>query len=144
VLILPDSEGSGIKPGVIQIELGGRSVSGPRFELPIREGLKSAVDSLVWDTGCMSDGDLDPADIKRVLPKIDAAEMKRLLASTLPSSVTDQWNRLSTLLIANLNVEYFGASDEVIDDAEAATFPCEQARGFACCRPIARVRSDCQ
>ncbi|WP_143546057.1 MULTISPECIES: hypothetical protein [unclassified Rhodococcus (in: high G+C Gram-positive bacteria)] len=71
----------------------------------------------------MNDADLDPTEMKSLLPDFSAAEVKRLLGATRPSSVTRQWARLSRLLTANLGVEYFGASDEAIADAEAATCP---------------------
>lgn len=69
----------------------------------------------------MNSSDLDPAEIKRLLPDYTAAEVERLVTATRPSSVARQWARLSPLLTANLGVEYFGADDQTIADVEAAT-----------------------
>jgi len=69
----------------------------------------------------VNDVDLDPTEMKRLLPDFSSADVNRLLRATRPSSVTRQWARLSRLLTANLGVQYFGASDEAIAEAEAAT-----------------------
>ncbi|KAA0925106.1 MULTISPECIES: SMI1/KNR4 family protein [unclassified Rhodococcus (in: high G+C Gram-positive bacteria)] len=82
----------------------------------------------------MTKADLDPAEIENLWPGYGAAEVKRLIKATRPSSVTRQWGRLSSILTANLGVEYFGATDEAIEAAEASTcrWPTELRELYRC------------
>lgn len=82
----------------------------------------------------MTKADLDPAEIKNLLPGYGAAEVERLIKATRPSSVTRQWGRLSSIFTANLGVEYFGASDEAIAAAEASMgrWPAELRELYRC------------
>lgn len=71
----------------------------------------------------MSDSDLAPQSVLQILPHATAEEVRRMTESTPPSSVSRQWSRLHPILTANLRLEYYGASDEHIAAAEAATCP---------------------
>lgn len=71
----------------------------------------------------MSDSDLDPATILQILPRAETDDVHRLVTSTRPTCVKRQWERLRPVLTTNLQVEYFGATDEDITAAETATCP---------------------